>query len=300
MKIFITGSCGFLFSNFIRKSIHYKLGYKITSIDMIKSSHILNNVFQNKDHSFFIGSCSDKHLIDILFVSDKPDIVIHSATNNDSIEDSITQTISLLEKCKQHDVKRFIFISSDKVYGSNKEICFNECSLLNPITNIGISKSVSEKFVEQYCKLHKIDYNIVRVSNFFGPRQNKNNLMVDALHKLKNNKEVVLNSNNIGDWGYVVDAVNGLIKVIDSGRNNEIYNLARGEEMSELEIITKLCDKLQANKSLIKLNNASDYTRIIPTCHKLKSLGWEPEIKIDDGIHLFCEWYLNNNWWFNN
>lgn len=301
-KIFITGSCGFLMSNFIRKAIHFKLDYRVSSVDIISKNHILNNVFQNKNHSFNIGSCSDKHLMNVLFMVDKPDIIIHGAFADDSIEDNINQTVSLLERCKHHKINKFIFLSSDEVYGSSKD-SLNENSELLPITDIGVTKSVCENFIKQYCKLYNIDYTIIRVSNFFGPRQNKKSFIVDSFNKLKNNKEVVLQNNgkNIKDWGHVVDAVNGLIKIIDNGKSNEVYNLSRNMFLSELEILTEFCDVLDFDKNLIKICKSSydDYTCNMPNNDKLKSLGWEHEISLKESIEYFSKWYLDNNWWFN-
>lgn len=301
-NIFITGSCGFLFSNFIRKVIYYKLDYKISSLDVISNSHILNNVFENKNHSFYIGSCADKHLLNIIFLSEKPDVIVHGAFDSNSIENNFMQTFSLLEKCKEHNIKKFVYISSDEVYGSNKEICFNELSVLNAINNLSLSKINCEELVKNYCKLNNISYCIVRCSNFFGPRQNKKNIFVDSIYKFKNNQTVTLENfgKNTRDYGYVVDAVNGILKILENWKNNETYNLTRGFELTELDILNEISEIMGSDKSLIKVNsNSNDYIRIISTNHKLKSLGWEPEVSLKDGLKNFVQWYLNNNWWFN-
>lgn len=289
-KIFITGSCGFLFSNFIRKVIYNKLNYKIFSIDCI-SNNVLNNVYQNKNHSFYIGNCNDNHLLDIIFLSDNPDIIIHGAFENNLAKD-LEITAKLLEKSKG---KRFIFISSSDVYGfSNNKL--TEDSDLAPESNEGINKLLCENLVIDYCTIHKIDYNIIRVGKIFGPRQSKSNLFVNAINNFKNKNTIELNYNNTYSFGYVSDAVNGVLKVLDSGKNTEIYNLG-SFSASEFDVLCSIQNKLNLEEELIIQNNTNKKSCII-NCDKLNNIGWSVEQNLEDSVSMFTQWYLNNNWWF--
>ena len=56
-KILVTGSGGFIFSNFIRNAIYQKKPYEFVSIDKVKQSSVLNNIYNNKNHTFYIGDC---------------------------------------------------------------------------------------------------------------------------------------------------------------------------------------------------------------------------------------------------
>lgn len=289
-KIFITGSCGFLFSNFIRKAIFNKLNYNIYSIDYI-SNNLLSNVYQNKNHSFYIGNCNDEHLLDIIFLSDEPGIIIHGAFENNIAKD-LEITTKLLERSKG---KKFIFISSSDVYGYSNT-SFNENSELAPESNEGINKLLCENLVIDYCTIHKIDYNIIRVGKIIGPRQNKNTLLVNAVNSFKNKNVIELNYNYHYSFGYVSDAVNGILKVIDSGTNAEIYNVG-SFAASEFDMLFEIQKKLNIEDELIIQKDTNKKSCII-NCNKLNSIGWNIEQNLEDSISLFTQWYLNNNWWF--
>jgi len=292
-KILITGSCGFLFSNFIRKVIFNKLDYSIFSIDSI-NNNILNNVYQNKNHSFYIGNCNDIHLLNIIMMSDNPEIIIHGAFDT-TISKNIEITSKLLEASK-NKIKRFIYISSDLVYG-DKSFNFDELHATNPITEEGLSKLLCENFVKEYCTRNNINYTIVRVGQFFGPRQNKNSLLVNKFFEIQNT-EPELKTNNVYSFGYVTDAVNGLIKIVDSDTLNQTYNLSGNINVSELELTQSLLSVLNKDKKIKDLSGNALTQKCTLNCNKLKTLGWEPEFNLNDSIELFSQWYLNNNWWF--
>jgi dTDP-glucose 4,6-dehydratase len=292
-KLLITGSCGFLFSNFIRKVIYNKLEYSIFSIDSI-SNNILSNIYQNKNHSFYIGNCDNSHLLNIIMMSDKPDILIHGAFDS-TISKNIEITSKLLECAKNNKVERFIYISSDEVYGS-KCFSFDEnYKELNPVTEVGLSKLLCENFVKEYCRRNNINYTIVRVGQFFGPRQSKEEFLVKNFKEL-NNSELILNTNNVYSYGYVTDAVNGLLKIIELDGLNQIYNLSGGINISQKEILEELALVLD-KKVEIKDNSTNNFKFKIES-FKLKDSGWTPEFDLKNSLDLFSQWYLNNNWWF--
>jgi len=287
-KIFITGSCGFLFSNFIRKSIFQKLDYNISSIDSI-SNNILSNVYQNKNHSFYIGNCSDDHLLNIIFLSDNPDIIIHGAFDS-NLSKNLEITTKLLERSKN---KKFIYISSDEVYGQSNSF-LNENSTLNPSSSEGISKLLCENLVKDYCKINKINYNIIRVSNYFGPRQSKNSELLKAFQCFTSNQKYFQTENKISNYGYVADAVNGIVQIIDSNLTNEVFNLS-GDAHSFHDVLTELEKILEVKDLVVQSNNTN---KIILDNSKLKSIGWQPEFNLSSGLTSFAQWYLNNKWWF--
>src|ERR1700743_1012471 len=90
LKCLVTGSGGFLMSNFIRRAIFEKKPYDFISVDKVTKSSVLNNIYSNKNHTFYIGDVADSHFINVIFEYEKPDIVLHAAAET-FVDDSLSE-----------------------------------------------------------------------------------------------------------------------------------------------------------------------------------------------------------------
>src|SRR5208283_3651057 len=89
-KLLITGSAGFIFSNFIRQVFFNKTPYSISSLDRVRDSQ-LYNIYINSDHEFYIADIRDPHVLHMIFEKEQPDVVLHGAAES-SVDTSITET----------------------------------------------------------------------------------------------------------------------------------------------------------------------------------------------------------------
>ena len=115
VKLLITGSAGFIFSNFIRKVIFERDDIQLVSIDKITHPNTLSNIYINRNHILYIGDITDKHFVDIIFSKEKPDYVINGAANtfvDDAIKDvypflnsNILGTQVIIDACLKYKVK---------------------------------------------------------------------------------------------------------------------------------------------------------------------------------------------------
>lgn len=120
-RLLVTGSAGFIFSNFVRKIIHEKHPYELYSIDKIASSSIMNNIYQGKSHEFYIADICDQHIMDRIFEYVKPEIVIHGAAEsavdksindpNIFINSNVLGTQVLINTALKYGVKNFVYQS---------------------------------------------------------------------------------------------------------------------------------------------------------------------------------------------
>lgn len=306
-KIIITGSAGFIFSNFIRKAIYDKQPYSFVSIDRVNNNTI-NSMYCNKNHLFYVADITDQHIIDTIFKFEKPDIVIHAAaeTNIDSnpnsfITSNVLGTQVVINCCEKHNVKKFLYISSDGVYGqlnNEQDPSWTEDSLLNPRTLYSVSKMSAESLV----KISNLNYNIIRLSNNYGPRQTNNRLIPKVIKSIINNLpiEVYGQGLQVRDWIHVFDTCSAIFTVLEKGVAGEIYNVSAKQEFSNIEVVQKICNIMNSGHNLI--NCVPDPRRIHDfrysmNCDKIKSLGYKPQIKFNEGIALCCQWYATNKWW---
>lgn len=142
-KVLITGTCGFIFSNFIRKAIYEKHPYSFVSIDRVNGNP--NALYANKNHTFHVADIRDQHVMDTLFQFERPDIVIHGAAEsfvdyslsdpNSFVTSNILGTQVVINSCLKHKVERLIYVSTDEVYGqltSELDESWTEDAPLNP------------------------------------------------------------------------------------------------------------------------------------------------------------------------
>jgi dTDP-glucose 4,6-dehydratase len=316
LKVLITGSCGFIFGNFIRKAIYEKQPYSFVSIDRINNNTI-NSMYWNKNHTFHIADIRDQHVIDIIFQFEKPDIVIHGAGEthvdnslsdpNSFVTSNVLGTQVLINASIKYGVKKFIYISSDEVYGqltSEDEPSWTEESPLNPRNPYSATKTSGELLVKAANQCHGLIYNITRTVNNYGPRQLSDKFIPKVIKLITQKKPIPIYGNGlqVRDWIHVFDNCNGIMTVLNNGKPNEIYNISANQEYTNLEVVQKICNTMKTGHDLISFvenpRKTGEDFRYSANSDKLQKLGWKPTIKFKDGIEQCTFWFNNNLWWF--
>lgn len=309
-KLMITGSGGFIFGNFIRQVFYERMPYTISSIDRVRDSHIVHNIYVNADHQFYIADVRDPHILHVIFQKERPDVVIHGAAES-CVDKSINSTLpfttsnvvgtqNVIDECLKLDT-RLIYMSTDKVYGSLKsdaDESWSEDAPLNPRNTYSGSKVAGELLVRAAHETHNLRYNIVRASNNYGPWQTSEKFIPRIIQCVLNNEEVPIygKGNQIRDWLHVYDTCTALWKVIDSAPNTEVYNITAKQEFMNLEVAQIVCNTLGKGHELFKHveDRPGHDFRYSMTNDKIKALGWKPKFKFRDGIRQTCQWYVSN------
>lgn len=306
-KILISGSGGFLFSNFIRQAIYEKQSYNFISLDRVSESKVLNSLYINKDHDFYFGDISDSHFLNILFEFERPNIVIHGAAEIDIkkpfIVSNVLGTQNIIDCCLKWGTERLIFISDDKVYGhleKETDIPFLETSPLNPRNAYAASKAAGELLVQAAHISHELSFNIIRLSNVYGPRQSINSLIPKVIKCISSGEKIPVygQGHQIRDWMHVYDACSAILTVLNAGKANEIYNASAGQELATIEVIQRVCNAMKKGHDLISFmpeTSGADFRRASNNS-KLKTLNWKPKFKFSDGVIDTKNWFHNNQW----
>lgn len=308
-KILVTGSGGFVLSNFIRYVLKNFNTYNIVSVDKCTDPNVLNTIYSNKGHNFHIADVCDHHIIDTIFQLERPDYVIHGAAelrDHDSlIKTNTLGTQVIIDTCIKYDVEKLVYISTDKVYGpllSESSALHNEYSIINPKNTYAASKAAGELLVKSAGESCGLNYNITRSSNNYGPRQNKENLIPKIIGNILSSKDIEIygNGNNIRSWIHVQDNCLAILKVLENGENKEIYNISAKQEFSNIEVFNQINNMMKNYNgyNLLKFvedKKGNDY-RYSVTNDKIKSLGWEPTFNFKSGIEHTINWYFTNQW----
>src|SRR5271157_1102560 len=131
-NILVTGSAGFIFSNFMRKVMQENSDeYNFISVDKVLAPYNYPNVLINRDHPFYMGDIADEVFMNNVFAMHRPDIVIHGAAESfvdDSIRSAkpfihsnVVGTQVMVDLSLKYNVQKFIMISTDEVYGQLQE-----------------------------------------------------------------------------------------------------------------------------------------------------------------------------------
>lgn len=314
-KILVTGSAGFIFSNFMRKVIKEYPQYDYVSVDQILETYNLRAAKNNKDHQFYMGDVADQLFMNNVFNIEKPDYVIHGAAQSfvdDAIKgagpfihSNVVGTQVIVDMAVKYGIKKFIYISTDEVYGhltSKTDVSWTEEVAPKPRNPYSASKYAGEIILYAANQTHNLNFNITRCCNNYGASQPPRNLTPRILTCLINDKLIPIHGDgqNIREWIYVEDHCSAIMKVLEDGEDNEIYNVGTGIELTNIEMVNIMAEALNKRPkiSFIKDRKGHDF-RYSVNCEKIKKLGWSPQFNFEQGIEKTIKWYMDNNWYFN-
>jgi dTDP-glucose 4,6-dehydratase len=321
-KILLTGSCGFIGSQFVRQMIYEQNQTKdkrhsFCSIDRVNSNSI-NAIYSNKGHKFYPADIRDQHVMDIIFQTEKPDYVIHLAAEssvdkslndpNSFVSSNVLGTQVIINCCVKHKVKKLLYTSTDEVMGqltNEQEKSWTEEDIPNPRNPYSGSKYCAEILVKAAHTTHGLTYNITRSSNCYGPRQLPDKLIPRTIKCILNQQKVGIygQGKEIRDWTFVGDHCSALMTVLEKGEPNSIYNISANQEFSNLEVVHEICQYMKTGHNLVEFvkdprGNAHDF-RYSVNSSKLRALGWKPTVQFKKDLGDVCvRWYLDNSFWF--
>ena len=332
MKTFlVTGGCGFIGSNFIRRILKEKYLVKIINLDKLTYSGNINNLknIPNQNYKMVRGDICDKSLVKNLFKKYQFDSVIHFAAEShvdrsidgpaEFVQTNVMGTLTLLEESWQYYSRvrnkdfKFLHISTDEVYGSLNEFGkFVESSAYDPSSPYSASKASSDHLVRSWQRTYGLPTLITNCSNNYGPYQFPEKLIPLMIINCLNNKSLPIygKGENIRDWLFVGDHCDAIITVLNKGEIGETYNIGGDNEIKNVDVVHLICkilDKKFPKKDGVPYSKQISYVEDRPghdfryaiDSTKIKSeLGWHPKESFDSGIDKTIEWYLGNRiWW---
>jgi len=312
-NLLVIGGSGFIGSNFIRHMLGKYPDYKIINLDKMTyagNPDNLKDVENNLNYSFVCGDICDPDVVNK--VMQRVDHLVNFAAESHvdrSIEDgsvfvrtNVLGTHTLLESALKHNIKRFVHISTDEVYGSILDGSFKETDILTPSSPYSSSKAGSDLLAQSYHITHNLPVIITRCTNNFGPYQYPEKLIPLFVTNLVDNKKVPVygTGRNVRDWIHVLDHCKAVDFVLHNGSIGEIYNIGGGAEKTNLVITQKLLEILGKNDSMIEYveDRPGHDLRYSIDCSKLMEMGWAPEYDFNDGLKETAKWYVDNRWWW--
>ncbi len=315
MRLLVTGGAGFIGSNFVRRVVDGSLTGidRITVLDKLTYAGTLSNLEMLPKGSFeFIkGDIADPVLADRL--TKQNDAVVNFAAEShvdrsitgarDFIETNVLGTQNLLDASLRNEVSAFVQVSTDEVYGTISEGSWTEDFPLLPNSPYSASKASADLIVRSYHRTFGMDVRTTRCSNNYGPHQFPEKVIPLFVTNLIDNKKVPLYGKglNVRDWLHVDDHCRGIHAVLTKGKSGNVYNIGGGRELTNRELTEVILSKMGCDESSIEYvqDRLGHDLRYSVSHEKIsKELGYQPQVKFEEGIEETVDWYRRNeSWW---
>ena len=316
-KILVTGGAGFIGSAFVRllaKGLSPKGTVpEVIVIDKLTYAGDLQRLEEVKGKfKFYKTDICNKKQIEAIFAKEKPEILVHFAAESHVdrsihdatpfIETNIKGTQILIDASRRHNLQKFIFISTDEVYGEIANGKFNENSPIKPNSPYAASKAAADLLVQAYIRTNKFPAIIIRPSNNYGPWQYPEKLISLAILRILEGAKIPVYGKglNVREWIYVDDCVRGILTIMHKGKIGQIYNLGSTCESKNIDTIKLLLKTLGVSQDrfeFVKDRLGHDIRYSLNSRKITREVAWKPSIKLAQGLKLTVDWSLEHKSW---
>ena len=312
MDFLVTGGAGFIGSHVCERLLAD--GHAVWVFDdlndfydpQLKRANLRDLQSLAKPFEFIQGDLTDRAAVEELFASARFDQIIHLAARagvRPSLEEpalyqrvNVEGTVNLLEVARQRAVKKITIASSSSVYGVNAKVPFKEDhTIFSPISPYAASKLACEALGHVYHHVHGMDVAMLRFFTVYGPRQ-RPDLAIHKFAKLIHAGKpipVFGDGSTARDYTYVTDTVSGVIACTRKEFGYEIFNLGESQTVTLAHLI-ELLEQSLGKRAIIDRKPAQpgDVPITFADVSKARAkLGYNPQIKIEQGIALFVNWF---------
>jgi dTDP-glucose 4,6-dehydratase len=320
MKIvYVTGCLGFIGSYVTRLCL--EKGWYVKGIDKMTYASNKELLIEFSQYRNFSFTHSDINDLKFLY---ECDYIINTAAEThvgNSIADSgafihsnidgVHNLLNLIKNYRHESPKlpTLLHFSTDEVYGDINNGVHIETDLLKPSNPYSATKAAADMLVLAWARTYKLPYIIVRPTNNYGVGQYVEKLIPKTCKYLELGRKIPLHNNGtpIRNWLHASDTAEAIITIIETGIENEIYNIAGGFEQANYETVRKVIYEFFSNdeEKFKGIDNYLDlsFSRIGQDVRyalddsKLRALGWKPKMNFDSELNNIVNYYKNKFIW---
>jgi len=314
VNVLVTGGAGFIGSNFVRYALSSHADWHVTTLDKLTYAGRLENlkqVLEHPRHTFVKGDVADPGVAAPLVKN--AEIVIHFAAEThvdrslmsagEFITTDVYGTFVLLDAAREApQLRRFVQISTDEVYGNVAEGASRETDELRPRNPYSASKAGADRLAYSYWASHNVPVIITRASNNYGPYHFPEKVIPLFITNAIDDLPLPLYGDGLQerDWLHVHDHCRAIDLLLDAGVSGEVYNVGGGNHVKNVDLTSRILELVGKPESLVRAvaDRPGHDRRYALDTSKLQRLGWRPLMPFDDGLRETVAWYRQNEaWW---
>ena len=318
MRLLVTGGAGFIGSHYVRCALSGRYSRlddaEIVVLDKLTYAGNESNLAPVADSGrlrFVEGDILDADLVDRLI--GESDEVVHFAAEShvdrsiagaaEFVLTNVVGTQTLLDAALRHEIRKFVHVSTDEVYGSIDSGSWPETHPLEPNSPYSASKAGSDLIARAYHRTHGLPVSVTRCSNNYGPYQMPEKVIPLFVTNLLDDRSVPLygDGGNVREWLHVDDHCRGIELVRSIGRPGELYNIGGGIELTNRELTKRLLDACDADWDRVEMvtdRKGHDRRYSVDSSKISTELGYQPATPFDRGLADTVAWYrANRAWW---
>ncbi|KAL9239986.1 hypothetical protein vseg_014253 [Gypsophila vaccaria] len=320
-NILITGAAGFIASHVANRLVRNYPEYNIVVLDKLDYCSNLKNLIPSRSSSkfkFIKGDIASADLVNFILTTEAIDTIMHFAAQThvdnsfgnsfEFTKNNIYGTHVLLEACKVtgKQIKRFIHVSTDEVYGETDEdaaVGNHETSQLLPTNPYSATKAGAEMLVMAYGRSYGLPVITTRGNNVYGPNQFPEKMIPKFILLAMRGLPLPIHGDgsNVRSYLYCEDVAEAFETILHKGEVGHVYNIGTLKERRVIDVAKEICTLFNRNPDeTIKFveNRPFNDQRYFLDDQKLKKLGWSERTSWKEGLIKTMEWYVKNpDWW---
>ena len=314
-RILVTGGCGFIGSNFVLHLLRNRPDVHVVNLDKLTYAGNLENLAEveaDARHEFIPGDICDAELVARVMAAGVDALVNFAAeTHVDrSIADpaafiraNVIGTQVLLSAAHERNVRRFVQIGTDEVYGAlGPTGRFTEDSPLRPNNPYSATKAAADLLVRAFHKTYGLDTVTTRCTNNYGPFQFPEKAIPVFIGNALEDRPLPLYGDglHVRDWLFVEDHCRAIECVMEKGRPGEVYNIGGDNELPNIEMARLILKELNKPESLIQFvkdRPGHDRRYAMDSSKLQRELGWQQQVNLPEGIPRTVRWYVEHQDW---
>ncbi|KAI8930035.1 hypothetical protein BC831DRAFT_441007 [Entophlyctis helioformis] len=321
-NVLVTGGAGFIGSHVAIRLANECPDYNVYVFDKLEYCASLKNLAQLANHpnyAFIKGDVCSAEFVNYILTDKRIDAILHLAAQShvdnsfgDSLDftrNNVLGTHVLLEAARVHNIKRFIHISTDEVYGEahRGQPEMHETAILAPSNPYAATKAAAECLVMAYHKSFKLPIIITRSNNIYGPHQYPEKIIPKFICSILRGKPCFIHGDgsNSRRYLFVTDLAEAILLIMHRGTIGETYNIGSDFEISNLALAKHLLrhfglgEDPEGKHTVFVEDRAFNDKRYAIDSTKIHELGWRPKVSFTEGMKQTVEWYRANSdtWW---
>lgn len=312
--VVITGCLGFIGSHIVEDCL--SRGYRVYGIDSVTYAaniSLIDKFRKNKNFYFCEEDiCKLKSIPDCDYVINTAaethvgNSIIDSSAFTESNILGVQNILEIIKNKPNNICERPILLqfSTDEVYGDITVGDHTETDLLNPSNPYSASKAAADLMISAWARTYGIKYIIVRPTNNYGKYQYPEKLIPLSVKLLQRGKKIRLHNKGtpIRNWLHAADTSEAIMTIMDSGEQNQIYNIAGGFEQANIDTVKKIIERYNPQLDWdrcvdLGYSRQGQDIRYSLDDSKVRALGWKPKKIFDEEIGTIVDFYKKNFRW---